>query len=57
MGGEIFSPYQVKITLKSLQRNESIDVRANVVDSIPECLATGQFPAIGDLPEFEFGFR
>ena len=47
VGGEIFSPYQVKITLKSLQRNESIVVRANVADSIPECLAAGQFPAIG----------
>ena len=23
------------------------------MDSIPECLAIGQFPAIGDLPEFE----
>ena len=53
VGGEIFSPYQVKIILKSHQMNESIDVRANVVDSISESLATEQFPAIWGLPEFE----
>ena len=27
-------------------------VRANVVDSIPECLTTGQVPSIQELPEF-----
>ena len=31
VGGEIFSPHQVKIALRSLQCSETIVVRANVV--------------------------
>ena len=46
VGGEIFSPHQVKIALRSLKHSETIVVRANVVDSIPKCLTTGQVPSI-----------
>ena len=52
VGGEIYSPHEVKIALRSLQHSETIVVRANVVDSIPECLTTGQVPSIEELPEF-----
>ena len=52
IGEEIFSPHQVKIALRSMQRSEIIVVRANVVDSILECLTTGQVPSIEELSEF-----
>ena len=53
VGGDMFSSHQVELALKSLQREETMIIRANVVDAIPECHTSGRVPPAKELLEFQ----
>ena len=53
VGGEMYSPYQVEFSLRSLKGVKHTTIRANVVDKIPECQTIGQAPPLRELPEFQ----
>ena len=53
VGGEMYSPYQVEFSLRSLKEVKHTTIRANVVHKIPECQTIGQAPPLRELPEFK----
>ena len=53
VGGEVYSPFQVEFSLRSLKSAKHTIIRANVVDKIPECQTIGQAPPLKELSEFQ----
>ena len=51
--GDMYSPYQVEFSLRSLKGVKHTTIRANVVDKISECQTIGQTPPLRELPEFQ----
>jgi len=50
-GREMYSPYQVKLTLRFMKWSECTVIPANVVDNIPECQIIGHELPVQELPE------
>ena len=53
VGGDIHSPYQVEMTLKSLYSDESMTIVANVVDDIPAAITPLNISHVRNLPVFK----
>ena len=50
--GEVYSPFQVEFSLRSLKSAKHTIIRANVAGKIPECQTIGQAPPLKELSEF-----
>ena len=52
VGGEVYSPHEVELQLRSLHLSDSILIRASVVDQIPACISAGDLSQVKQLPVF-----
>ena len=52
VGGEVHSPHEVELQLRSLHSSDSILIRASVVDQIPAYISAGDLSQVKQLPVF-----